>query len=429
MSLRYFDKFDETVFKTVLPNGLTVMFVPKNEYHRTYGVLSTHFGSVHQIVQHKATQEIRHIPAGAAHFLEHKLFEGPNGQDAFALFMQQGAMANAYTSYIGTSYLFSASEAIEQNIETLLDFVQTPTFTVEGIEKEKGIILQELGMYNDNPMHEIQQRLQQTLYPEHSAGVDILGTQESIQAMSYEDLMLCYESFYHPSNMNLIVVGRLDQEKLLKVIENNQAKKHFNEPEYVLVEEPVETPVGVSSVLERPLSQPLVECGWRIEQPVPQGSELFRHRLVGSCFFELLIGPTSSAYDKWYRAELVDANFSYNFVADVMMHHLVVAGSTTQPEATLQAWESALSNWRQSEDFTQEHLDLVLKGRIGDVLQSFNTLEYIAYDLIEGAFNDYELFDMLEVLQSIQLEDIVAFGQRYVDQCQVAHVIMQPKDE
>ena len=427
MKQHYFEKIDESVYRTVLANGLTVIFVPKNEYHRTYGVLTTHYGSVHQHIRHKETGEYRKIPAGAAHFLEHKMFEGEQGEDAFGLFMKQGAMANAFTTHLGTSYLFSASYQIEKNIETLLDFVQIPTFTVEGIEKEKGIILQELHMYEDNPSNELQQMLQYALYPKHAAGVDILGTEASIQAMTYDDLRVCFDTFYHPSNMSLIVVGKLDKERLLEVIEANQAKKQFSEPVYELINEEVTGSVLPPLTVEREIYQPLVECGWRLEREVPQGKELLRHRIVGDLFFELLLGPTSTAYAAWYKEEFIDSTFYYSFVADATMHYLIMAVSSPKFEELAPIWQAHLANWQESVDLNEEHLALVLKGRLGDVLQMFNTLEYIAYELIDSVFNEYELFDIMDILQSVTLEDLIQFGREYFMDYQTTYRIMVPK--
>ena len=430
MKEHYHKVLDETFFEKVLANGLTVRLVPKPGYHRSYGILTTHYGSVDQVVRHKQTGEEKTIPAGAAHFLEHKMFEGQGGLDAFALFMKQGAMANAFTHYFQTSYLFSASYYIERNVETLLDFVQTPYFTSEGIEKEKGIITQELYMYQDDPLGVSYQALHQALYPDHPLGVDILGTEESIKATTYEDLRLAYDTFYHPSNMNLIVVGNFDPQALLAVIEANQARKTFEPPRYHRVEEEVTAPVLPKTQLEREISQPIIELAWRFSPQKLSGLELIRQRIIGEVFFELLMGPMSSAYASWYQQQWVDTNFYQSYHLDHKMHHLAIHAQSHHTSDLIAAIKELLANWQHNPDLTEEQLKQVVTGRIGDFLQHLNSLEFIAYELIEAVMDGHELADILTCLQEIKLSDLQEFGHQVLSGASEAvEVLVNPITE
>src|SRR5699024_2745872 len=166
------------------------------------------------------------VPEGVAHFLEHKLFEKKD-RDVFTDFSAQGASANAFTSNTQTAYMFTATERIEENIETLIDFVQEPYFTEESVEKEKGIIGQEIQMYMDQPDHRIYMNMLQAMFKNHPVRQEVLGTKESVYSITKEDLYTCYQTFYHPENMTLFIAGNIDVPKTMKLIKDNQTAKSF----------------------------------------------------------------------------------------------------------------------------------------------------------------------------------------------------------
>ena len=235
-----YDQINETLYTEVLPNGLTVYLLPKAGYHKTYGLFSTNYGSLDNRFVPLGESEPVTVPDGIAHFLEHKLFEKEAG-DVFQVFGKQGASANAFTSFTKTSYLFSATDQIRLNLETLLDFVQEPYFTKESVEKEKGIIGQEIGMYQDDPYFLQFSGLLAQMYPDHPLAVDILGTVETIDKITPEDLYLCYRTFYQPSNMKLLVVGNIDPEETMDWIKANQTGKEFPEATPIRREFPEES--------------------------------------------------------------------------------------------------------------------------------------------------------------------------------------------
>ena len=308
--------------------------------------------------------------------------------------------------------------------------MQTPYFTPEGIEKEKGIITQELYMYQDDPLGVSYQALNQALYPDHPLGVDILGTEESIKATTYEDLRLAYDTFYHPSNMNLIVVGNFDPQALLAVIEANQALKTFEPPRYQRVVEGVTAPVLPKTQLERDISQPIIELAWRFSPQKLSGLELIRQRIIGEVFFELLMGPMSTAYDSWYQQQWVDTNFYQSYQLDHMMHHLAIHAQSHHAPDLIAAIKELLSNWQQNPDLTEEQLKQVVTGRVGDFLQHLNSLEFIAYELIEAVMDGYELADILTCLQEIKLSDLQDFGHRVLsDASEAVEVLVNPISE
>src|SRR5699024_5710194 len=205
MHKKSYPLLNETLYEEILANGLKVLLLPKKNFHKTYGLFSTNYGSIDNKFGY-AGEDLQQVPDGIAHFLEHKMFEKKEG-DAFQLFGKLGASANAFTSFTRTSYLFSATENIKKNLLTLLDFVQDPYFTEETVEKEKGIIGQEIQMYQDDPNWRLFFGILQNLYPKHPLHIDIAGTIASIEKITAADLYRCYQVFYHPANMTLFVVG------------------------------------------------------------------------------------------------------------------------------------------------------------------------------------------------------------------------------
>src|SRR5690625_2765891 len=200
---------DETLYRKTLANGLTVFLLPREQMEKTFAIFSTDYGSIDQTFVPIGESDAINVPEGVAHFLEHKLFEKED-YDVFTNFSKQGASANAYTSFTKTAYLFSATANIEQNVKTLIDFVQDPYFSDESVEKEKGIIAQEIMMYDDQPGWQLFMGTIKNMFHKHPVNIDIAGTVDSIETITKEDLYVCYETFYHPENMTLFIAGNFN---------------------------------------------------------------------------------------------------------------------------------------------------------------------------------------------------------------------------
>src|SRR3954467_6569651 len=222
-----FDQLQEELYHEKLANGLNVYILPKSGFNKSFATFTTNYGSIDNHFVPLGSEEYIKVPDGIAHFLEHKLFEKEDG-DVFQQFSRQGASANAFTSFTRTAYLFSSTSDVEKNLETLVDFVQSPYFSEKTVEKEKGIIGQEITMYDDNPDWRLYFGLIQNLYQNHPVKIDIAGTIESISHISKDLLYECYNTFYHPSNMLLFVVGPVDVQKIMEQIKENQKKKNFD---------------------------------------------------------------------------------------------------------------------------------------------------------------------------------------------------------
>jgi len=422
----YFADVEETTIQIQLENGLQVILIPKNDYHRVYGILTTNFGSIDTSLRHKKSNEIITLPAGTAHFLEHKMFEGMNGEDAFVKFMRQGAEANAFTTHFQTSFLFSASFEINKNIETLLDFVQEPTFSPEGVEKEKKIIEQELLMYLDDPYWRIHQLVLEGLYPNHPAGVDVGGTIETVNKTSYEDLKLAYESFYHPSQMCLIILGDFDIEDTITAITQNQLGKVFPHQMYERVSLPVTEATIAKQALFMDVSQPLVALGFRFKAIEAEGEALLKKVLEGEILADLIFGPTTTQNQIWYEKEWIDSSFDYVISIQRTMHYLHLSVSSHYEKEILSEWESVFNNWQNSDDLNEEHFETMIKGKMGDLLQMLNSMEYTAYSVIDSVFENYNSFNALKYLKEMTLEDVIDYGKEYWGEVSITQAVILP---
>lgn len=226
------ESLDLTIYHETLNNGLNVYIVPFKNTRATYATLTTKFGSIH--TEFVKDNQLFKVPNGIAHFLEHQMFEQED-TNPFTLFTNNGADANAYTSYFQTTYLFDATEKINENVEILLNYVQKPFFTDKSVEKEKGIIIQELNMYKDNPYSVLKEQILNNLFINHHAKYPVGGLEEDVLSITKEDLYLCYETFYHPSNMILVITGNIDT-SIVDLIKENQNKKEFKDNNYQLKE-------------------------------------------------------------------------------------------------------------------------------------------------------------------------------------------------
>ena len=217
----YNEKIDEKLYVGTHKSGLKVCVMPKNDYVKTYAVIGTDFGSVNSRFISQGENEETKVPDGIAHFLEHKLFEQPDETNVFESFARYGANANAYTSFDLTAYLFETSENVMENLEILLDYVQKPYFTDENVEKEQGIIGQEIKMYDDEPSWRLMMNFLSAMYHNHPVRIDISGTVETISEITKDTLYKCYNTFYDMSNMALFVVGNVNPIEIGECVEKN----------------------------------------------------------------------------------------------------------------------------------------------------------------------------------------------------------------
>ncbi|QOR68621.1 insulinase family protein [Cytobacillus suaedae] len=401
-----FDQLQEELFHEKLPNGLEVYVLPKKGFNKTYATFTTKYGSIDNQFVPLNQNEMTQVPDGIAHFLEHKLFEKEDG-DVFQEFSKQGASANAFTSFTRTAYLFSATSNVEKNLETLIDFVQSPYFTEKTVEKEKGIIGQEITMYDDNPDWRLYFGVIQNMFQNHPVKIDIAGTIESISKITEDMLYTCYETFYHPSNMLLFVVGPVDPEKIFDQIRSNQAKKDYkDQPEIQrhLYEEPNHVSEK-KQVLQMNVQSSKCLVGVKAKNATRSGNELLKNELTLNIILDLLFGKSSDHYEKLYNDGLIDETFSFDYTEESGFGFAIIGGDTRDPDQLAERIKKVLLDAKDM-TFTQEQLDRIKKKKIGGFLRSLNSPEYIANQFTRYAFNDMNLFDVVPVMEQITVDDM-----------------------
>lgn len=226
---------DLTIYSKTLDNGLQVYIVPKKDSKTTYATFTTNYGS--NIIEFipKDKDDFIKVPSGIAHFLEHKMFEQEDGTDPFTFFGNNGCDANANTTYYKTTYLFSGANKVEENLEFLLDYVQAPYFTDDNVEKEKGIITQEIRMYLDDPISRLYEQSIANSFVKHPIRIPVIGDEKNINSITKENLYDCYNTFYHPSNMLLVITGNVNPDKIINIIEENQCKKEYSKQNKITI--------------------------------------------------------------------------------------------------------------------------------------------------------------------------------------------------
>lgn len=398
---------NETLYVNQLPNGLTVYVLPKQGFQKTYATFATKYGSIDHHFQVEGQQPIR-VPDGIAHFLEHKMFEEPEG-DVFAKFAAHGASANAYTSYDRTVYLFSATENVLNNLGTLLDFVQSPYWTDESVEKEKGIIGQEIKMYEDHPDWRAYNGLIEALYKVHPIHIDIAGTIDSISKITRQTLLDCYHTFYHPSNMVLFVVGGVQPEQIMQYVAENQAAKSFAPQGKIhrLIEEEPEEINEKLKVTRLAVSLPKCMIGFKEKAPKVDGQDLLRHELTAKLLLDMLLSASSPIYQKLYDEELISDGFGFDYNCSREYAFTVIGGDTKDPERLVARIKEELTAV-QNQGLSTDDFERTRKKRIGSFLRMLNSPEAIAGEFTKRLFQGMDLFDVLPVYESITFEDVQA---------------------
>ncbi|MGI2327168.1 EF-P 5-aminopentanol modification-associated protein YfmH [Planococcus sp. YIM B11945] len=402
-----FEQLDETLYHEKLPNGLQVYILPKKGFSKTYATFTTKYGSIDNHFVPLGEKEPIQVPDGIAHFLEHKMFEKEDG-DVFQQFSKQGASANAFTSFTRTAYLFSATGQINENVETLMDFVQEPYFTEKTVEKEKGIIAQEITMYDDQPDWRLYFGMIENLYENHPVKIDIAGTVESIQDITAEHLYTCYHTFYHPSNMVLFIVGAVEPESMMKLVKDNQAGKTFEEPQDIIrmyPEEPTEAHIK-ERTLEMSVQKPKVFVGIKPELLDLSGEQMLKHELAAQLAFELLFGRTSDFYHHAYESGWIDESYSFDYSLENGFGYALIGSDTQEPKILADEIQHTIQKAIEMWPFGQADLDRVRRKKIGFFLRALNSPEYIANQFTRYAFNDMNLFDVVPALENLEVHDL-----------------------
>lgn len=426
-----FDQLQEKIYTETLDNGLKVVILPKRGFSKTFVTFTTKYGSIDRTFKPHGKDELITVPDGIAHFLEHKMFEKEDG-DVFQKFSLNGASANAYTTFGRTAYLFSATNKLKENTKILLDFVQQPYFTKQTVDKEKGIIAQEITMYDDQPDWRLYFGTIENLYENHPVKIDIAGTVESIQDITAEHLYTCYETFYHPSNMLLFIVGAVKPEEMMAFVKEDQAKKSFDKPELIERQFPSESKeVDVPErILTMDVSKPKLNIGMKCTKVDLQGQEMLETELSANLVLDSLFGRTSVFYEKANAEGLVDESFSYEFSMEEGYGFAMIGSDTDEPERLENLIRHTIKDAKINWPVQEEDLDRMRRKKIGQFMRSLNSIEFIANQYTRYEFNDMNLFDVVPTLEKLTMDKLKeAFATFSDDNSYTIFKVMPPKTQ
>lgn len=399
-------KVKEKLYMEKLENGLTVMLIPKPGTQKKYMIWGTNYGSNDStfIVPGEETETT--VPNGVAHFLEHKLFEQENGTNSLDVLTALGVNANAYTTNDHTAYLFECTDNFFPAMDELMDYVQHPYFTDENVEKEKGIIGQEIMMYDDYPDWKVYLNAINAMYHNHPIKIDVVGTIETVNQINKEILYKCYQTFYNPSNMVLVICGDFVPEEMLEEVKkrlintkaNGEIKRIYPEEPTEIVKEKVEQNLEVS--------RPIYTIGIKDSREkcsLENKNEIVKKHIAIEILLNLIIGRSSNLYKKLYQEELTYSQPSLDYEFSKNYAHILIAGQSKDPEKIYELFKQEVRKFKE-QGINVEDFERIKKMIYGGYVKEFNDVSDIARMFLADYFKGINSFDYLEEMESINVE-------------------------
>lgn len=382
-------------------SGFKIFVYPKENYSSTYAVFGTKYGSIDTCFKKEGEKDFTEVPEGIAHFLEHKLFESEE-LDAFTRYAKTGASANAYTSFDKTCYLFQCSGNFEDSLEILLDFVSNPYFTEQTVQKEQGIIGQEIRMYEDEPGWESLFVLLRAMYHNHPVRIDIAGTVESISHITADLLYECYDTFYNPANMALAVAGNVTVEQVLSIADKMLKPKESKKIERKFQIEPENV---VKTYDERHLSvaMPIFAIGFKENVKTPERT--LKESMVSNILLDILAGSTSSLYEEMLKDNLINTTFDTEYFEGYGYSAHIFNGESAEPEKVRERINEEITKVMKN-GVDSETFQRIKKKHYGSLIMDFDSIDSIGNSLISAYFNNEGIYDQLKLLESITVEDV-----------------------
>lgn len=404
MKSKSYDLIREQVFSEKLENGLTVFVVLKRGYNKSFAFFAADYGGADR--RFKLGGQWLDTPMGVAHFLEHKMFDTKDG-NALTNLSANGASPNAFTSSDITAYHFESTEKFEENLEILLSFVSIPYFTPDSVQKEQGIIGQEIKMTEDDPDYAVYYGLMKALFRSNPLRDSVAGTVESISRITADTLYHCHKVFYNPSNMVLVVAGDVDPEKTVAAARRILPKEPGELPRRDYGPAETSVPEALRTEHEMEVSIPIFLLGSKVS-PVTDGRGYLEQELTGSLALDILAGHSSPLYLKLYREGLINSGFSAAYEAAAGAAYIMAGGESSDPDAVFEAFKTEAK--RLADKGPDPALfDRLKKAMTGRHIRSLNSFDSICHNVARGYFRGYDAFDAPDILKTITPEDVTAF--------------------
>ena len=399
MLKQYFESdFGESYVRAEHSSGLTVYILEKPQYNSAYAIFGTKYGSIDNCFS--VDGEKCEVPEGIAHFLEHKLFESEDG-DAFTKYAETGAYANAFTSFDKTCYLFSCSNRFYDNLGILLNFVQSPYFTEKTVQKEQGIIGQEITMYDDSPAWRVMFNMLLGMYKNHPVRIDIAGTVESISHINADLLYKCYNTFYNPGNMFICIAGNVETEKVLEIINKSIKQTEKRQIERIMPTEPAEV---VTDYVEQSLevAQPMFCFGYKENA---DRKPTVKERVCTGILLEMIAGDASPLYEELINEGLINDEFSFEYFTGEGYSAVIFEGESQNPKKVAEKIKQEIERLK-TDGINKKLFSAVRCGMYGNAIRVFNSVEGIAMQFVDCATNGSGIFDEIKYLKSVTAEDV-----------------------
>lgn len=423
MQKEYFKNIDETLISEVLPNGLKINIVPKPQFSKSYAMFATNYGGADR--RFKLHGEWLDTPAGVAHFLEHKMFDMPEG-NALNDLSSRGASPNAFTSSCMTAYHFESTSQFDENLRTLLTFVSTPYFTPESVQKEQGIIGQEIRMVEDTPGYVLYYSLLKCLYSTNPVRDSVAGTVESIAEITSDTLYHCHKVFYNPSNMTLAVVGNVDPEKVIAMAREILPKEPGDVPENDFGGEETETPHQSNANVSMEVSAPQFLFGSKIN-PEKKGLARLRQVLIGEIALRALFGPSSPFYTRLYASGLLNGSFEYELDYTSGTAMILAGGESRNVDGVMTELNAEITRIKAG-GLDKTLFENARKSHFGASLRTLSSFSALSQELANGAFADYNPLDAFEEINKISHSDVRDFIIEHLSPEKLALSVVSPLD-
>ena len=394
-------KIKEEAYIENLENGMKVIIIPKHNLDKKYIIWGTHFGSIdNRFIMPKTGEEV-FIPDGVAHFLEHKMFEQPDGTNSLDTLMALGLDANAYTTNNHTAYLFECTNNFYEGLDELMDYVQHPYFTDENVEKEKGIIGQEIKMYDDEPGWQLYMNALDCMYKNNPIKIDIAGSIESISEITPDVLYKCYNTFYNPSNMIMVVCGDFDPNKLLGEIKNRLVKK---EEQGEIKRIYPEKEMGINKTYKEDkmeVSLPIFAVGYKDDEGMNE--EIVKKHIAIEILLNMIIGKSSDSYKELYEKGYLisEPDLDYEFAEEYA--HVLISGQSKDPNIIKEKIEQTVEKYIK-EGLSEEHFNRIKKKIYGDYVAEYNSVGDIARMFLSDSMKKINSFDYIEKYNEVTKE-------------------------
>ncbi len=399
-------KVKEKLYIEKLENGLTVMVIPKKGMQKKYIIWGTNYGSNESSFIVPGETEVTTVPDGVAHFLEHKMFEQENGRNSLDVLTEIGVSANAYTTNDHTAYLYECTDHFYEALDEFMNYVQHPYFTDENVEKEKGIIGQEIMMYDDYPDWKVYLNALQAMYHKFPIRLDTVGTIETISKINKEILYKCYNTFYNPSNMAMVISGDFEPEKIIEEVKKRLIETKANgEIKRIYPEEP-ESIVKEKVTQNMEVSRPLYAIGIK-DKPITCNSgskdEIVKKHIAIEILMNLIFGESSKLYKDLYNKGIISASPSMDYEFSRGYAHILISGQSNNPEEVYQALKNEIKEM-QEKGINEADFNRLRKSLYGDYVKEYNDVTDIARMFLADYFKGINSFEYIEQIMLVNKE-------------------------